>query len=220
MDTKERNQEMVRRFLAGESMQAIGETYGISRERVRQLLSKRGLSAEKGGFKLASRARREANVNAAMQRMQEKFGCTLEQRRSIPKLARQQFQEQRRNSHNRGIEWKLTMWDWWCIWRDSGHWEQRGRNLGQYVMARERDEGPYAVGNVAIITKSENSAYSRDGTLKERDRKRAEGIWYAASHPRTPWRATYRHKHIGFYKTEQEAEIARKTFAQALATHV
>lgn len=220
MDTKERNHEIVKRFLDGESMSEISKAYGISRERVRQLLSKRGLSAENGGFKLAALARREASVNAAMQKMIERFGCTLEQRRAIPKLARQQFQEQRRNSHDRGIEWKLTMWDWWCIWRDSGHWEQRGRNLGQYVMARERDKGPYEVGNVAIVTKSENSTYSRDGTLKERDRKRSEGIWYATSHPRTPWRATYRHKHIGFYKTEQEAEIARKTFMQELASRV
>src|ERR1700691_4303747 len=56
----------------------------------------------------------------------------------------------------RGIPFELTFNEWWDIWTSSGHWNERGRYRHQYVMARHGDVGPYAVGNVKIITNSEN----------------------------------------------------------------
>jgi hypothetical protein len=52
----------------------------------------------------------------------------------------------------RGIPFLLTFEEWWQIWQDSGHWEERGNLSGQYVMCRNADQGPYAVGNVRIDT--------------------------------------------------------------------
>jgi hypothetical protein len=46
----------------------------------------------------------------------------------------------------------LTFAEWWQIWHDSGHWEERGTANGCYVMCRNADQGPYAVGNVRIDT--------------------------------------------------------------------
>ncbi len=66
------------------------------------------------------------------------------------------FQFQRTQARQRGVEWRLTFEEWFGIWTESGHWEQRGRTRGCYVMARHGDTGPYAVGNVSIITAEQN----------------------------------------------------------------
>lgn len=62
------------------------------------------------------------------------------------------------NARNAGIDFQLTFKQWWAIWCFSGHWHERGRHRGQYVMARTGDIGPYAVGNVKIILHEINSA--------------------------------------------------------------
>lgn len=60
------------------------------------------------------------------------------------------------NARMVGTEFLLTFEEWINIWLDSGHLEERGHCRGQYVMARFGDKGPYAVGNVKIITAEEN----------------------------------------------------------------
>jgi hypothetical protein len=54
------------------------------------------------------------------------------------------------------IVWKLSFEDWYKIWKDSGHWEQRGVGSGKYCMSRINDIGHYEIGNVVIKTTSEN----------------------------------------------------------------
>lgn len=66
------------------------------------------------------------------------------------------FQCQRTRAKQRGIGWELTFDQWFGIWTDSGHWERRGRKAGCYCMARNGDKGPYAVGNVSIVTVEQN----------------------------------------------------------------
>ena len=56
----------------------------------------------------------------------------------------------------RGIAFELTFEEWLEIWENSGHFDERGRRAHQYQMARHNDLGPYAVGNVKIITTSQN----------------------------------------------------------------
>ena len=63
-----------------------------------------------------------------------------------------------KDARNRGISFLLTFEEWFKIWTDSGHLHERGPRRGQYVMARYGDKGPYAVGNVRIITGLENQA--------------------------------------------------------------
>jgi len=62
----------------------------------------------------------------------------------------------RNRAKRSGIEWELTYIKWYTIWVKSGHWHERGRKRGQYVMARYGDKGPYSEDNVKIITTSEN----------------------------------------------------------------
>jgi hypothetical protein len=71
------------------------------------------------------------------------------------------FKGHKVNASQRGILFLLTFPEWWEIWQASGHWHERGKGRGQYVMARKGpDIGPYAVGNVEIILASENVAQS------------------------------------------------------------
>jgi len=73
---------------------------------------------------------------------------------SLPQVERSLFvkkcREQRNNAKRRGHVWKLTVLDFFRIWRFSGRWEQRGRQRGDYCMSRIGDMGAYEVNNVFI----------------------------------------------------------------------
>jgi hypothetical protein len=65
---------------------------------------------------------------------------------------RERYRKHKSNAKSRGIPFRLTFPEWWKIWKDSGMYERGGR----FVMHRFSDEGPYAVGNVEIISRSDN----------------------------------------------------------------
>jgi hypothetical protein len=77
------------------------------------------------------------------------------------------YSQHRFAANNRGIAFNLTFDEWKAIWRASGHFEERGRRKGQYVMARIGDQGAYEPGNVAIITSEQNHA---EGNKSKRGR--------------------------------------------------
>ena len=58
IDYQKRNADIEARFISGETLQAIGDVYHITRERVRQILAKRGINSELGGAKLTRRMKR------------------------------------------------------------------------------------------------------------------------------------------------------------------
>jgi NUMOD3 motif len=70
--------------------------------------------------------------------------------------ARKQFRDQRSHAKQRSIEFHLTFEEWLDIWEKSGHYEERGKMRGQYVMSRYGDSGPYTVDNVFIQAHSQN----------------------------------------------------------------
>lgn len=61
---------------------------------------------------------------------------------------------QRKRAKQRGIDFQLTFAEFLAIW--DGRLPQRGKGSDQLCMARCGDTGPYAVGNVKIITAAEN----------------------------------------------------------------
>jgi hypothetical protein len=63
------------------------------------------------------------------------------------------FRQQRSNAKRRGIGWELTFKQWREIWNDSDLYHLRDRR--GFVMHRNSDESPYAVGNVEIISATE-----------------------------------------------------------------
>jgi hypothetical protein len=68
------------------------------------------------------------------------------------------YRAHRANAKFRGVEWVISLEEWWSVWRESGKWEQRGCRHGQYVMARCGDVGPYRLGNVYICLASQNAS--------------------------------------------------------------
>jgi hypothetical protein len=89
------------------------------------------------------------------------FGvCSHMKRRWLPEYRRlyEAYDAQRGIATRRGIAWLFTFKTWLAKWRDSGHLHERGRKLGQYVMSRPGDHGPYSVENTRIVLTSENHA--------------------------------------------------------------
>lgn len=169
---EERADAMEAMYRAGKTLEEIGQLYGVSRERVRQVISKyRGVTASDGGQSIRAKIEREhkrAEREAACYR---KNGCSIAQLRNLQKIGVAMrkagatiyqtptgaFRNQRNNALGRGIPWELTLWDWWRIWQQSGKWEKRGRHADDYVMCRFKDEGSYSIGNVYIATLRHNA---------------------------------------------------------------
>src|ERR1700722_4160767 len=76
------------------------------------------------------------------------------------------FLRQRCDAKRRKIPFLLTFDQWLKIWIDSGHLAERGRGSGRYCMGRFGDKGPYAIGNVEIITNNRNAVLGSTGRVK------------------------------------------------------
>lgn len=104
--------------------------------------------------------------------------------------------ERRVDVNSDPIKFKLTFEEWWDIWEKSGKWDMRGRGADAYCMARHGDVGHYEVGNVSIITQSENhkfkNAYLRSigklaGWKKGRPKSKESLIKYSNTRTGTKW---------------------------------
>lgn len=154
-----RTQQFVELYKAGQTLLQIAEAYGLTRERVRQLITRAGIHRNLGGGALLSQQRQIDRRVKQETRYQKKFGCSREKYLQLRTLgAVHAFQVQRSGAAARGIDWKLRLIDWWRVWEESRHWSERGKNLGQYVMSRKYDARGYEVGNVYIQTSSRNSS--------------------------------------------------------------
>lgn len=156
-----RARKMAALYKSGITLQEIGAAYGITRERVRQLLAGIGISRYEGGQSISAQQRRRAYQTRLEANCLKRHGCTRDQLKSIGRRAREAFWSQRKNAERRGVGWELTLWQWWCIWQESGHWHERGRGHA-YVMCRYGDEGPYAPGNVFIELSAVNVSRRRN----------------------------------------------------------
>ena len=150
----------------GYTLQWIGNHFGVTRERVRQILTTEGIACRRRGAK----GRVSASIPKPKRQVGEwldirdfaAYGCNHAEttacndglplsRRGSPAWL---FRKQKENAQSRGIGWTLTLPQWVAIWRESGHFAERGN--GGYVMARSGDVGPYALGNVYITTSAQN----------------------------------------------------------------
>lgn len=158
--SRDRATSMLALYQDGYTLAKIGEMHGLTRERVRQLMTKNfGTRRGDGGQHLVAAVkadRAKQRLDAAAIR---KWGCSQAQYLDLRRLKKptRAFGSQRSNAARRGISWELTLWQWWTIWQESGHWHQRARGSG-YVMCRTGDVGPYAVGNVRIDKATLNSS--------------------------------------------------------------
>lgn len=158
-------------YKAGKTLAEIGGIYGVSRERIRQILSKHaGMDRKDGGKTVAAAINRRERKRREEIKYMELYGCSTEQYKAARKAASKArmtkepkkaplnaFTQQKSGAKRRGIPWNLKFWDWWTVWKESGHWEERGRSADKYVMCRFGDTGGYEVGNVYIATLRHNS---------------------------------------------------------------
>lgn len=192
-------------YRSGHTLGQIGHAYGLTRERVRQILRKRGVRRDEGGGALKTLLRCEDKKIKRLSKIarrerfaREKFGCTWAEYkvlgpRSDTHSPLGRFIRQRQNAKNRHIAWHLTLMEWWELWQKSGKWTLCGRGAGKYVMARWGDSGPYSMANAKIIEWSENSAEAREMDFI---RGRWDRNFCKRGHPRTP-ENTYIYKFQG-----------------------
>jgi len=102
-------------------------------------------------------------MSISKEKCMDTFGCTPDHWSFLRSLAEKyhktpikHFSSQKACAKRRCIEWELTLWEWWEIWRDSGKYLMRGQKKDKYVMARYADEGPYSKNNVYITTAAQN----------------------------------------------------------------
>lgn len=169
-------------YAEGKTLEQLGYFFGVSRERIRQLLKDEGYSRKDGGQNARSlnkaallKAKQLASRKKTEAKMEAVFKCPYEQLVAICGVPitysniqnagspQSGYYQQMRNALTRGIGWEITFPEWWRVWQESGHWDARGRGASNYCMSRERDEGPYRLGNVKIITNLDNT---RSGQTK------------------------------------------------------
>lgn len=155
----ERSADMRLMYEEGNTLIQIGQKYGITRERVRQILTRDyGTRAKDGGKAETGRRKRREFHKKRDARCLKYWGCTYRQYRSVLKMEGKPtrcWHAQRQNAAKRSIAWELNLWQWWKLWQQSGHWSERGRGNG-YCMCRLNDVGPYSVDNVYIATGGDN----------------------------------------------------------------
>lgn len=166
-----RAQNWFRQYMGGKTLQEIGDENKVTREYVRQLITKfHGKVAHLGGRSFTAKWRRQEFLARKDAYSLKQHGCTFAQYLELRRFSRalmkrgvspyqtpiRAYIQQRNNALARGIEWTFTLWSWWQLWQQSGKWGERGRRLNNYVMCRFNDTGPYSPDNVYFDTTSHN----------------------------------------------------------------
>ena len=158
---------MLNEFKSGHTQYEIGKKYGISAERVRQILLPFGNIV--GGISIKKEKRKKLRERFILKRKSDRifrsYKCSMAEYNDIMGGAKYTqgsianvYWKQKRNAQSRGIKFCLTLPEWWQIWQESGNFQNRGIGSNRYVMSRHGDSGPYKIGNVSIILASKNSS--------------------------------------------------------------
>lgn len=156
-----RDAAMIEQFRAGATLAEVGKAFGVSRERVRQIFVKHGVSNSERPRPKSWREQQDERVAANILRRwhitRDEYNAIREQWGSATTTGSpfMRYLRQRQNARKRGIGWEFTFREWWQVWQDSGQWERCGRGAG-YCMARYMDAGPYRADNVYICTIAQN----------------------------------------------------------------
>jgi hypothetical protein len=136
----DRNVKILDQFAKGESMESIGRAFGISRQRIHQIINKHATPQDREARSLASRG-----VGYEAYELEIK-GMSIKAR-SEPILVYWRFS---RYVKGRGIPFKITFDLWWQLWQESGKWSQRGASANCYCLARKSKDFGFVPDNVEI----------------------------------------------------------------------
>lgn len=201
-----RAEKMASMYRQGLTLEKIGQKFGVTRERTRQILKSIGVNtADKPKKVLSSIEAKRARMDAASIIRWGVPHAGMKAARADGTLGA--FVSQRNNARWRGIEWGLLFADWLTIWNASGKLALRGRGKGRYVMSRIKDEGGYRLGNVHIQESTENNS---EGIAKCRHNKaQTPGVYKLYPGLAKPWVAKFQKRQLGMFATEAEATAAR-----------
>ncbi len=144
-----RDQEISERYRAGATQGELSARFGVTRQRITQILHRGADAEQKAAIELTARtARLAARYDVSYEEM-------WAMRSFAPKVIEKYFQ-QRRGAETRGIAWEFSLRDWWAAWQESGKWSLRGSGRRRYCMGRFGDRGPYSTTNVYICTNRQN----------------------------------------------------------------
>lgn len=212
----ERAEKMASMFRQGLTLQNIGEHFGVTRERVRQILQVLDIKPEDGGSHKVATLRRARISQTKEAKSIANYGLGVAEVAECRKNGLlYSFKNQRNAAKVRGIEWSLTLGEWLTVWQESGKLAQRGRGKGKYVMSRIRDEGGYRVGNVHIQLSTDNNS---QGIAKCRHNKaKTPGVWLMYPGLAKPWMARHGRVTLGLFATEAEGAEAKRQYLAARA---
>ena len=97
---------------------------------------------------------------------------------------KRQFWNHQQRAKRKGIPFELTFDEWYKIWIESGHYENKGTKRGQFVMSRYGDKGGYTIDNVHIQTVGENTkeAFTTNNADFIRPRLEEENYFFGKTH--------------------------------------
>lgn len=212
---QDRDDKIAMMFLQGVTLAKIGDQFGLTRERVRQILRKIGVRSSDGGASKRSEAKRAVKRAKSEAYWLSKYGMPFAHVKQLQADGvTKAYQDHRRNAAARGIEFRLSFIEWFSVWQSSGKLDQRGRGKGKYVMSRIKDHGCYELGNVHIQLFTENS---REATKQwiGKPRKANPGVYLLYPGTAKPWFAKIGQHAVGRFESEEEAAIARSSYAAA-----
>jgi hypothetical protein len=145
--------EIVRRYTqAGDTQQAIGADYKVTKQRIQQGLLARGITAADSPRITKQKQVLAETLEARMARYMPGVRCTKREYLTIVQVEPKSIRAWRRflrNADARDVAVEFTFPQWWAVWQESGRWEQRGVGKG-YGMFRPDSTQPYKVGNADI----------------------------------------------------------------------
>lgn len=209
----ERAEKIASMYRQGLPLEKVGQHFGITRERVRQILKKEGLSSKDGGQSRQVAHRRIAKIAKSDAITLARWGFSSAEMKAFRENGTlKAYTQQKSNSRSRGVRWELTFSQWIAVWRESGKLALRGRGKGRYVMSRVKDAGGYVMGNVHVQLSTDNNS---QGIAKARHNKaKHTGVWLILPGTAKPWQAAAGHKKLGYFATEDEAIAARAAYLE------
>ena len=157
----DRDRQICERYRKGETLAGIGQSFGVSAERVRKIVKRFGLDKRNAG--LAVRNSRSAPKQEKAPASLRVYGCSAPELHSVPVEQRRAFLQQRTNvKRAASTTWELSLPQWVSVWTCSQKWEQRGQGPSKYGLSRINTSGPYSVDNVQIATNHESAMRGRD----------------------------------------------------------
>lgn len=191
------NAEMERRYKEGQTLSMIGAAFGVSRERVRQILRRRAVRPDAGGSKLFRTSKSARTEALALQKQENRaladYGCTWQEYREVAginnfvghnqtknKLLRAYWQH-KHNARRTGIPWGLSLPAYAKIVEPHLGPGWRGR----LVLSRKDKSKGFSPENTEVITLSESSRRVQSARRPGYEEKRAAvyHLWKAGKTP-------------------------------------